>query len=131
MGSCSMYPQTRASRMMKAERQNLRLRVTRSSPHQYVTYVDQSRSSTEKTYINIHSDVFSYDLYGLVKSGSREICSLNHRIALKTDRRLGNTAAEAPIKFQSDRNILDTNHVTSRFLRYLCEMTLDFEMTPS
>ena len=37
------------------------------------------------------------------------IGSLNYRIALKFDRHIGSSAAEVPVKFQSDRTILDTN----------------------
>ena len=51
-------------------------------------------------------------------SRSREIGSLNYRIALKFDRHFGSTAADVPVKFQSDRSILNTNLVASR----LCEI---------
>ena len=50
----------------------------------------------------------------LVKSRSHEICTLNRRIALKFDRHIGSNAAEVPVKFQSDRTILNTNLVASR-----------------
>ena len=43
-----------------------------------------------------------------MKSWSREIGSLNYRIALKFERNIGNAAAEAPVKFQSDRTLLHT-----------------------
>ena len=45
----------------------------------------------------------------LVKSRSHEIGTLNCRITLKFDRHIGSTAAEVPVKFQSDRTILNTN----------------------
>ena len=47
-------------------------------------------------------------------SRSREIGSLNYRIALKFDRHLASSAAEEPVKFQSDRTILNTNLAVSR-----------------
>ena len=50
----------------------------------------------------------------LVKSQSHEIGSSNHRIALKFDRRLGSSAAETPVKFQSDWILLILNLATSR-----------------
>ena len=40
--------------------------------------------------------------------------TLNCRIALKFDRDIGSTAAEVPVKFQSDRTILNTNLAVSR-----------------
>ena len=61
--------------------------------------------------LNIRKDVFSWDL---VKSRSHEIGTLNCRIALKFDRHIGSTAAEVPVKFQSDRIILNTNLAASR-----------------
>ena len=42
-----------------------------------------------------------------MKSRSREIGSLNYRIALKFDWHIGSSAADVPIKFQSDRAILN------------------------
>ena len=55
---------------------------------------------------NIRHDVLSWDA---VKSVSREIVSWNYRNALKFDRHVGNTAAEAPVKFEIDPTILNTN----------------------
>ena len=55
----------------------------------------------------------------LVKSRSHEIGTLNCRIALKFDRHIGSTAAEVPVKFQSDRTILNTNLATSRLFEIL------------
>ena len=49
-----------------------------------------------------------------VKSRSREIGGLNFHIALKFDRHIGSNAAEVPVKFQSDRAILNTNLTASR-----------------
>ena len=49
-----------------------------------------------------------------MKSQSREIGSLNDRIALKFDRHIGSTAAEVPLKFQSNLTIMNTNLVVSR-----------------
>ena len=43
----------------------------------------------------------------------REIGSLNHPTVLKSDRHLG-SAAEVPVKFQSDRTMLNTNLAASR-----------------
>ena len=48
---------------------------------------------------NIHKDVLFQDL---VKSRIHEICIKNFPIALKFDRHLGSTAADVPVKFQSD-----------------------------
>ena len=61
--------------------------------------------------LNIRKDVLSLDL---VKSRSHEIGTLNCRIALKFDRHIGSNAAEVPVKFQSDRTILNTNLATWR-----------------
>ena len=44
-----------------------------------------------------------------MKSRSHEIGSSNYRIALKFDRHFGSPAAEVPVKFQSNRMILNTN----------------------
>ena len=43
------------------------------------------------------------------KSRSRKIVSLDYRIALKFDNPIGNTAADVPVKCQSDRTFLNTN----------------------
>ena len=48
-----------------------------------------------------------------------EIGTLNCRIALKFDRHIGSTAAEVPVKFQSDRAILNTNLAVSRLYEIL------------
>ena len=47
-------------------------------------------------------------------SWSREIGSLNYRIAVKFDRHIGSSAAEELVKFQSDHTILNTNFAASR-----------------
>ena len=60
--------------------------------------------------LNIRKDVFPLDL---VKSRSHEIGTLNCRIDLKFDRHIGSTAAEVPVKLQSDRAILNTNLAAS------------------
>ena len=44
---------------------------------------------------------------------------LNCRIALKFDRHIDSTAAEVPVKFQSDRTILNTNIAASRLYEIL------------
>ena len=66
--------------------------------------------------LNIRKDVFSQDL---VKSRSHEIGTLNCHIALKFDRHIGSNAAEVPVKFQSDRTILNTNLAASRLYEIL------------
>ena len=66
--------------------------------------------------LNIRKDVFPQDL---VKSRSQEIGTLNCRIALKFVRHIGSTAAEVPVKFQSDTTILNTNLAASRFCEIL------------
>ena len=53
-----------------------------------------------------------------MKSRSHEIGTLNCRIALKFDKHIGNTAAEVPVKFQSDQTILNTHLAATR----LCEI---------
>ena len=60
--------------------------------------------------LNIRKDVFPKDL---VKSRSHEIGTFNCRIALKC------IAAEVPVKFQSDRTILNTNLAASRLYEIL------------
>ena len=45
--------------------------------------------------------------------------TLNCRIALKFDRHIGSTAAEVPVKCQSDRTILNTNLAASRLYEIL------------
>ena len=52
-------------------------------------------------------------------SRSHEIGNLNCRIALKFDRHIGSTAAEVPVKFPSDRTILNTNLAASRLYEIL------------
>ena len=54
-----------------------------------------------------------------MKSRSHEIGTLNCRIALKFDRYIGSNAAEVPVKFQSDRTILNTNLAASRLYEIL------------
>ena len=49
-----------------------------------------------------------------MKSRSHEIGTLNLCIALKFDRHIGSTAAEVPVKFQSDQTFLNTNFAASR-----------------
>ena len=55
----------------------------------------------------------------IVRSQSREIGNLNYRITLKFDRHISSTAAEVPVKFQSDCTIPNTN--LKRLFR-LCEI---------
>ena len=64
-------------------------------------------STTKKKYLYV------------VKSRSREIGTLNCCIALKFDRHIGSTAAKVPVKFQSDRTILNTNLAASRLYEIL------------
>ena len=54
----------------------------------------------------------------LLKSRSREIGNLNYHITLKFDRHVDSTAAEVPVKFRSDRTILNTNLTALK----LCEI---------
>ena len=56
-------------------------------------------------------DVLRQDL---AKSRSREIRVQTGYIALKFDRHLGSTAAEMPVKFQSDTIIITPNLAASR-----------------
>ena len=64
-------------------------------------------------------------------SRCREIGSLNYRIALKFDRHVGSTAAEVPVKFQSDRTILHTNLAASRLCEILqLDVLSDIETSP-
>ena len=65
----------------------------------------------QTTRLNIRKYGLSQDL---VKSRSHEIGTSNWRIAFKFDRHIGSNAAEVPVKFQSDRRILNTNLVASR-----------------
>ena len=44
-----------------------------------------------------------------MKSRSHEIGSLNYRIVLKFDKHISSTAADVPVKFQSDCTVLNTN----------------------
>ena len=50
-----------------------------------------------------------------MKSRSREIGSLNDRIALQFDRHHNSSAFDGPVKLQCDRTILNTNLAASRF----------------
>ena len=52
-----------------------------------------------------------------IRYRSGEIGNLNYRIALKFDRNIDSSIAEVPVKFQSDRTILNTNLMDSG----LCE----------
>ena len=54
-----------------------------------------------------------------VKSRSREIGCYNARIAPNFDRHLGSSAAELPVKFQSDRKSLNPNLAASRLNKIL------------
>ena len=66
-----------------------------------------------------------------MKSRSHEIGTLNCCIALKFDRHIGSTAAEVPVKFQSDRTILNTNLAASRLYEILRkEVFSDIETGP-
>ena len=78
-----------------------------------IIYPTRSQSGPR---LNIRKYVFSQDL---VKSRSHEIGTLNCRIALKFDRHIGSTASEVPVKFQSDRTILNTNLAASRLYEIL------------
>ena len=66
--------------------------------------------------LNIRKDVISQDL---VKSRSHVIGTLNCHIALTFDRHIGSNAAEVPVKFESDRTILNTNLAASRLYEIL------------
>ena len=54
----------------------------------------------------------------LVKSRSREIRVYTFPIALKFERHLGSSAAEMPIKFQSDTIIITPTLMASRFTKF-------------
>ena len=56
----------------------------------------------------------SYFVIILWKSQGREIGRYNDRITLKFNSRLGNSAAEVPVKFKSDGIILTCNLAASR-----------------
>ena len=62
------------------------------------------------------TDVLPLDL---VKFRGREIGCYNDRFALKFDRQLGSTAAEVPLKFQSDWKSLNPNLAASRLREIL------------
>ena len=64
----------------------------------------------------IRLDILSWDL---VKTQSREIGSLNYCMALKFDRHIGSNAADAPVKFQSDWTVLNTNLAALRLHKIL------------
>ena len=49
-----------------------------------------------------------------MKSQSCEIDSLNDHITLKFDMHISSSAAEVPVKFQSDQTIMNTNLVDLR-----------------
>ena len=67
-----------------------------------------------------------------MKSRSHEIGTLNCRIALKFDRHIGSNAAEVPVKFQSDRTILNINLAASRLHEILRkDVFSDIETGPS
>ena len=66
-----------------------------------------------------------------MKSRTHEIGTSNCRIALKFDRHIGSHAAEVPVKFQSDRTILNTNLAASRLYEILRkDVFLDIETGP-
>ena len=52
----------------------------------------------------------------IVKSRWRDIECWNIRVALKFDRHVGSGAGDVPVKFQSDRTILNPNPAASRQL---------------
>ena len=54
-----------------------------------------------------------------MQSRTREIGSLNYRMALEFDKHIDGTAVEVPIKFHWDRAILNTNLVASRLYEIL------------
>ena len=58
-----------------------------------------------RAHFNIWLDVLSSDL---AKSRSGEISSLYYHITLKFDRHIDSSAADVPVKFQSDQTILNT-----------------------
>ena len=75
-----------------------------------------NRKLMSRSRLNIRKDVFPQDL---VRTRSHEIDTLNFRIALKFDRHIGSTAAEVPVKFESDTTIPNTNLAASRFYEIL------------
>ena len=71
-------------------------------------------------------------LLDLVKPRCRKIGSLIYCITLKSDRHIDSNAADVPIKFQSNRTILNTNLVASRLHEILqYDFLSDIEMGPS
>ena len=58
--------------------------------------------------------MFPFDDVIMVKIGNRRLDSVNYRIALKFDRHLGSSAAEMPVKFQSDTMIQNSHPAASR-----------------
>ena len=68
-----------------------------------------------------------------MKFRSREIDSLDHRIALKfvTGTSAALSAADVPVKFQSDRTSINTNLTASRFREILqYDVLADIETGP-
>ena len=63
----------------------------------------------KKTTLSNQGPVSISDKTSYRKSRCHEIGSLNYCIAFKFDRHIGSIAAEVPVKFQSDRTILNTN----------------------
>ena len=78
------------------------------------TFVFSWTPSSSSPYIIRYGNLPGSRELDLMKSRSREICSLNHRIALKFDRHIHSGAAEVPVKFKRDRTILNTNLAASR-----------------
>ena len=74
--------------------------------HRSATWCYAGPLFTKRTY------VFLQDL---AKSRNREIVCHNDHIARKFDRHIGNAAADAPFKFQSDWKSLNPNLASSRF----------------
>ena len=57
--------------------------------------------------------------FDILKSWSREIVNLNHRIALIFDRHIGSIAAGVPTEFQSIHTIVNANLAASRLYEIL------------
>ena len=65
-----------------------------------------------------------------MKPRGNEIGSLNYCIMLKFNRHIGSTATDVPVKFQSNRKILNTNLAALKLREILKYILLDIETGP-
>ena len=88
--------------------------------------LNKSLESTMGRWHKVNMRFSGFKAYNLLKYRGCETYSLNHRIILKFDRRIGSTAADVHVRFRSGRTILNANLAGWRLCEVLQQDVLSY-----